>query len=226
MTSNPERAGPETRPAPTPSLKHSVYDAGPRGPAYWPTVSWLRNCRKLFSPMPCTFISSSTFLKGPCFSRVLDDPGGDLLPDARELFELRGRRRIEVDGCRGRLCLGPGGSGFLRGLGGGLSGERGDEGERRDQTKHADPPFRGPWRASRVREKVESRVVEFGGPGSPTKRQGPVRWPTDREEAGNLLTLRMIRRWAIRSTTTRRLEASGMTPGVDDLRQSLKTVHV
>jgi hypothetical protein len=25
----------------------------------------------------------------------------------------------------------------------------------------------GPWAASRVREKVESRVFEFGGPGSP-----------------------------------------------------------
>ena len=76
------REGGSKRPAlpRTPGLRGPAYDAAR---PTWPTVSWLRNCRKLFSPTPRTFISSSTFLNGPFFWRYSTIRAAVLSAEAR-----------------------------------------------------------------------------------------------------------------------------------------------
>src|SRR6188474_752803 len=75
---------------------------------------------------------------------VLDDPRGHLLADAREFLELGGGGRVQVDAGHRGPGLGAGGGRLLGALRGRLRGEGGDESERCEQTKHADPPFEDP----------------------------------------------------------------------------------
>src|SRR6188768_2793846 len=77
-------------------------------------------------------------LERSVFLAVFDDARGHLLADAGQLLELRGGRRIEVDGGWSWLGLGTSRSRLLGGLCRGMRGEEGGERERCEQTKHAD----------------------------------------------------------------------------------------